>query len=110
MQKFSLEALGRELLERAAKAGGGHTAQTVVGGHELALRQTMVAMVKGSALAEHESPEQATVYVLRGRVRMSAGADSWEGRTGDLLVVPNMRHDLEAIEDSAVLLTVLKTR
>jgi quercetin dioxygenase-like cupin family protein len=110
MQKFSLEALGRELLERAAKASGGHTAETVVGGHELALRQTMVAMVKGSALAEHESPEQATVYVLRGRVRMSAGDDTWEGRAGDLLVVPNMRHNLEATEDSAVLLTVLKTR
>jgi quercetin dioxygenase-like cupin family protein len=110
MQKFSLEALGRELLERAAKASGGHTAETVVGGHELALRQTMVAMVKGSALAEHESPEQATVYVLRGRVRMSAGTDTWEGRAGDLLVVPNARHNLEATEDSAVLLTVLKRR
>jgi quercetin dioxygenase-like cupin family protein len=98
------------LLERAAKAGGGHTAETVVGGHELALRQTMVAMVEGSALGEHESPEQATVYVLRGRVRMRAGGDTWEGRSGDLLVVPKMRHDLEALEDSAVLLTVLKPR
>jgi quercetin dioxygenase-like cupin family protein len=110
MQKFSLEALGRELLERAARAGGGHTAETVVGGHELMLRQTMVALIKDSKLAEHESPEQATVYVLRGRVKMTAGDDSWEGRTGDLLVVPNARHDLLALEDSAVLLTVLKTR
>jgi quercetin dioxygenase-like cupin family protein len=110
MQKFSLEALGRELLERAARAGGGHTAETVVGGHELMLRQTMVALIKDAKLAEHESPEQATVYVLRGRVKMTAGDDSWEGRTGDLLVVPNARHDLLALEDSAVLLTVLKTR
>ncbi len=56
MQKFSLEALGRELLERAATAGGGRTAETVVGGHELALRQTVVAMVKDATLGEHESP------------------------------------------------------
>jgi len=33
----------------------------------------------------------------------------WEGRTGDLLVIPDARHALQAIEDSAVLLTVSKT-
>ena len=48
MQKFSLEALARELLGRAAAAGGQHTAQTVVGGHERVLRQTDIAMIGGS--------------------------------------------------------------
>jgi quercetin dioxygenase-like cupin family protein len=110
MQKFSLDALARELLERAASAGGGHTAQTVVGGHELVLRHTLVAMIEGSALGEHESPGEATAYVIRGRVRMSAGDDSWEGRTGDMLVIPNARHNLAAVEDSALLLTVAKAR
>jgi hypothetical protein len=47
MQKFSLEALGRQLLERADAAGGDHSAETVVGGHERILRQTVIAMVKG---------------------------------------------------------------
>jgi len=108
MQKFSLDALARELLERAATAGGGHTAHTVVGGHELVLRQTMVAMIAGSALAEHESPGEATLYVVHGRVRLNAGDASWEVRTGDILVIPDARHDLLAIEDSAILLTVAK--
>jgi quercetin dioxygenase-like cupin family protein len=108
MQKFSLEALGRELLERAVAAGGGHTANTVVGGHERVLRQTVIAMLEGAVLAEHENPGEATVYVLRGRVRLSAGEASWEGRSGDLLVVPDARHSLEALEASAVLLTVAK--
>jgi quercetin dioxygenase-like cupin family protein len=108
MQKFSLEALSHELLERAVAAGGGHTASTVVGGHERVLRQTVIAMVEGAILAEHENPGEATVHVLRGRVRLSAGEQSWDGRSGDLLVVPDARHSLEALETSAVLLTVAK--
>lgn len=79
MQKFSLEALSHELLERAVAAGGGHTASTVVGGHERVLRQTVIAMLEGAILAEHENPGEATVHVLRGRVRLSAGEQSWDG-------------------------------
>jgi quercetin dioxygenase-like cupin family protein len=50
------------------------------------------------------------VHVLHGRVRLRAGADSWEGSAGDLLTVPAARHTLDAFEDSAVVLTVGKRR
>ena len=91
MQKFSLEATARELLEKARGGSGGRAAPTVIGGHEKALRQTVIAMVSGASLAEHESPGEASVHVLSGRVRLSAGQHSWDGRHGDLLTCPTRR-------------------
>jgi quercetin dioxygenase-like cupin family protein len=46
--------------------------------------------------------------VLHGRVRLVADAVAWEGRDGDLLIVPQAPHTLHALEDAAVLLTVAK--
>jgi quercetin dioxygenase-like cupin family protein len=108
MQKLSVQAQARELLGQAASTSGGRAAQTVMGGHERILRQTVIAMIKDSALSEHANPGEASVYVLHGRVRMAAGAEAWEGRDGDLLIVPDAPHSLLALEDSAVLLTVAK--
>ena len=108
MQKISIEALARQQLAAAASASSGRAADTVYGGHEKVLRQTVIGMVKGTVLAEHENPGDATVFVVSGRVRLIVGEDSWQARTGDLLIVPNARHSLEAEEDAAILLTIAK--
>jgi len=72
--------------------------------------QALMTLVKGRSLAEHVNPGEATVLVLRGRARLTAGADVWQARAGDLLIVSGARHNLEAVEDSAVLLTVAKAK
>lgn len=68
----------------------------------------MIAPAVGQTLDEHENPGEATIHVLSGRVRLRAGETWWDGSPGDLLIVPDARHSLEALEATAVLLTVAK--
>lgn len=106
MKHTSLTDIATEQLDKARSSNSGRGAVTVHGGHDHDLRQTVIALADGRALGEHESPGEATLQVLRGRVRLTAGEDSWEGNEGDHLVIPPTRHDLTALSDAAVLLTV----
>lgn len=109
MEKISLTALAREHLTTARASNSGRSAHTVYGGHEHSLRQTLIALTAGNALDEHDGPEEATLQVLHGRVKLKAGQNGWEGSAGDHIVIPRARHSLDALEDSVVLLTVLQT-
>lgn len=107
MESLSLTALADEQLAAARSSHAGRSAHTVHGGHDHMLRQTLIALAAGKELAEHNSPGQATLQVLRGRVRVSTADEEWCGQAGDLLVIPMQRHALHADEDAVVLLTVL---
>ena len=105
MKKLSLDAIGRDQLERARDASNGRSSASVVGGHEQVLRQTVIALRQGSSLTEHNSPGEATIIVLSGHVVLIGASASWEGLKGDLLLIPPERHSVEALTDAVVLLT-----
>jgi quercetin dioxygenase-like cupin family protein len=107
MESISLTELVDEQLDLARAAHSGRAALTIHGGHDHSLRQTVIALAAGHELGEHASSGEATLQVLRGHVRLNVGEDSCDGSTGDYLVIPAQRHALLAIDDSAVLLTVL---
>ena len=106
MQSQSLVELAEHHLDRARQSRNGRSAVTVYGGHQHRLRQTLIALASGHTLGDHEAPGEATLRVLHGDVRMTAGSESWEGKAGAHLAIPPRRHDLYAVTDSVVLLSV----
>jgi hypothetical protein len=109
MQKLSLDALAREEVQTARQASSGRSARTVFGGHEHVLRQTVIALLVGRALGDHgfrRSHRAGAAW----QSSSAEGNDAWDGRQGDLLLVPAAVHGLEATEDPVLLLTVAKHR
>ncbi|WP_327205353.1 cupin domain-containing protein [Rhodococcus opacus] len=83
--------------------------KAVVGGREHALRHTLIALTAGTQTSGHHIHGEATVYILNGRVELTAGGTREGGRPGDLRTIAVAQpHRLEAVEDSVVLLTVVK--
>ncbi|MTE15587.1 cupin domain-containing protein [Nocardia aurantiaca] len=108
MDKKSLTAVARQQLKLAATASSGRSSSTVYGGHTHSLRQTVIAMTAGQTLAEHENSGEATLVVLSGVLVLISGTNEWKGSAGDLIVIPNARHSVKAVDDVAFLLTVAK--
>jgi len=108
MEPISIESLVTDLFTRARESASGRAAHNLLAGREHPLSQTVIAIVGGHGLAEHDSPGEATLHVLRGRVRFTAGPSSVELAAGDLLPIPPERHSVDALEDAVLLLTVVK--
>ena len=105
MDGHSLHQLVEEHLGTAREHSAGRSSVTLHGGRDHHLRQTLIALAGGRKLGEHEAPEEGTLHVLHGRVQLHSGEETWVGEAGDFVRIPPQRHDLEALEDSAVLLT-----
>lgn len=103
-----LDELADRLIGEAGQSSSGRAAETLFGGSGHRLRQTVIALVADAELSEHENPGEATLHVLRGQVELTAGEDRTSLGAGHVAVIPDRRHALRAVRDSAVLLTVAK--
>lgn len=108
MEPISLDELITDLFARAQEGSAGRAAHNLLAGREHPLSQTVIAIIAGHGLAEHDSPGEATLQLLRGRVRFTAGAASCELGAGDFLPIPRERHSVDALEDAVLLLSVVK--
>jgi quercetin dioxygenase-like cupin family protein len=104
-----LDQLAGELLERAARSSARRAAESLHHPGE-ELRQTVLALLAGAELAEHEAPGAASLQVLRGRARLVVGDDRIDLGPHQLAPIPPRRHSLHAVEDAVVLLSVALPR
>lgn len=101
---ISLAGLARELLDTALEHDSRRAARTVASGPSQ--RATVIALAEGAQLGKHDAPPAATLQVLVGRARLHTADREWFVDAGDLLPIPPERHSLDALTDTAVLLTV----
>lgn len=108
IERVALHSLADEQLQLARESHAGRSAESLYGGHEKVLRHALIALRSGAELSEHNSPGEATLIVLRGRIRLRSGDEAQEAGEGDFLVIPPARHSVEALEDAVIVLSVAK--
>lgn len=70
-------------------------------------RCVLIAMEPSAQMKEHHADGTISVQVLKGRLRLGAEGNQHELATGNLLTLgASIKHDVQALEDSAFLLTI----
>jgi len=71
------------------------------------VRVVLAVISRGEVLQEHETQGQITVSVVRGAIQFNALGQRVSLTEGGLLTLqPGIRHSVEAIEDSSLVITV----
>lgn len=99
--------LNREIeqLRSEGRWQSGHTAKTLAKYPDL--RVVLIVMKAGGRMEKHRAGGRISVHAIDGRIRFNAGEQSMELATGQMLTLERaIPHDVEAIVDSAFLLTI----
>lgn len=107
LQIVDMDTLIEEQFELARQATSGRSAITIVGDHTRDLRQTLIAVVGGERLHDHDSPPEATLHLLIGQAELTfEDGTTVAVKQGGFMQIPPERHGVTAISDCAMLLTV----
>jgi quercetin dioxygenase-like cupin family protein len=99
--------LNHEIADAASRKPwpAGHYAKTLFKKHDF--RVVLITMEPGAHMKEHHTDGTISVQVLNGKLRMNVGNRPYELAAGNLFTLAaSIRHDVEAIDDSAFLLTI----
>lgn len=102
---FDLEQEVKQLRNEPSWLRGDRNAKTLV--KEAELRVVLTLMKVGARLPKHETDARFTLQVLSGRLRLRLPDGTAELGRGQLAALDrDMPHEVEAVEESAFLLTL----
>jgi quercetin dioxygenase-like cupin family protein len=105
LMDFNLEREVAQLHEEEAWLRTGRNSKTLV--KQPDFRIVLIALQKGGHLEEHSADARISVYTLSGHVKLQLPEQTVDLPDGHLLVLDRaLEHDLEALEESAILLTI----
>jgi quercetin dioxygenase-like cupin family protein len=99
--------LAREMADSEQKKPwpAGHFAKTLFKKSDF--RMVLISMEKASILKEHHTDGTISVHVLKGTLRFRVHGEAHDLRTNSVLTLgASIRHEVEALEDAAFLLTI----
>jgi quercetin dioxygenase-like cupin family protein len=71
------------------------------------LRVVLTALKANSRIPPHQTAGRISIHTVRGRIQVRAEGRTFNLPAGSLLALDQgLRHDVEALEDSAFLLTI----
>ena len=104
---FEIGELINRLKKQRQWRSGDRTAITLVKTQKL--RVVLMALRKGAAMREHHVEGPITIYLIDGSIRFILGAVKCKMRSNGFLALERtIPHDLEALEDSVLLLTIVQ--
>ncbi|HEU5331001.1 MAG TPA: hypothetical protein VFU78_23100 [Thermomicrobiales bacterium] len=107
--KFGLAAELEQIRATGAWQQSGRHARTLV--KEGMLRIVLIALRPGANLEEHQAHGPVSLHVIEGRLRVQTPEQTLELGAGELLALAaDLRHDVTALADSALLLTITQSQ
>jgi quercetin dioxygenase-like cupin family protein len=83
----------------------GHNARTLFKKHDL--RVVLITMEAAARMKEHHADGTISIHVVKGHIRVTVHGKSHDLPAGNLFTLAaSIRHDVEAMDDSAFLLTI----
>jgi len=94
-----------DLRRSQATQASGHSAKTLMKYPDL--RVVLIALNGGASIGEHQTLGRIAIQTLEGRVRLRLKGEAVELPAGAMVALaPQTPYDVEAVEPSAVLLTI----
>lgn len=105
VHSFNLKTAVQKLRSEPHPAPRGHRQIAIY--HYGALTKVLFAFDQGSVLEEHSANGIVSIHVLRGHLAVGAEGETHNLKDDEVLIMaPNVPHDVRAVEESEMLLSV----